>query len=412
MNAYLAIILASIAASWLLGVLSNHLSERHMQSDIPAELAGVYDEATYAKSQAYNRANLRFSSISETINVAMLFTVILAGGFNWLDLLVRSFELPPVLTGLLYFGGISLASGAFSLPFEIYQTFVVEKRFGFNTTTVGTFISDRIKGLILSGLIGGLLLGGVLYFFEQAGATAWLWCWGLAVLFTLTLTYVAPTWILPLFNTFSPLEEGELRQALQEYARKADFTLSGIFVMDGSKRSTKSNAFFTGFGKRKRIALFDTLIDNQETDEIVAVLAHEVGHSKLGHIKRRLVVGILKTGVVFYLMSLFIDSPGLFAAFGMEHMSTYAGLVFFVLLYTPVSMALSVVANAISRRHEFQADAFAARTTGRPRAMVSALKKLSANNLSNLTPHPLTVWLEYSHPPVLDRVRALTGIDK
>lgn len=352
---------------------------------------------------------MRFSTVSETFNTSLTFIFILAGGFNWFDLIVRSFDYSPIVTGLLYFGGISVASGLFSLPFEIYQTFVLENRFGFNNTTVATFISDRIKGLFLSAILGGLLLAGVLYFFEMTGSHAWLWCWGLAVTFTLTLTYVAPTWILPLFNKFTPLEEGELRTALEEYARKADFTLSGIFAMDGSKRSSKGNAFFTGFGRRKRIALFDTLIKEQTTEEIVAVLAHEIGHAKLGHIKKRLGVGIVKTGAVFYLMSLFLDSPGLFAAFGMEHQSVYTGLIFFVLLYTPVSMGLGIVSNAISRKHEFEADAFAASTTGQPEAMISALKKLSASNLSNLTPHPLAVWLDYSHPPVLARIHALDG---
>lgn len=220
MNAYLAIILTSLAASWFLGILSNFLSARHMQPTIPSELAGVFDDATYAKSQAYNKANIRFSSILDTFNVIMTFVVILAGGFNWLDIIVRSFELSPILSGLLYFGGISLASGLFSLPFEIYQTFVLENKFGFNTTTVSTFINDRIKGVILSGVMGGLLLSGVLYFFEKAGSFAWLWCWGLAVAFTLTLTYVAPTWILPLFNKFSPLEEGGFDKPLKNMPAK------------------------------------------------------------------------------------------------------------------------------------------------------------------------------------------------
>ena len=409
MNAYLVIILASLAASWFLCVLSNILNVRHLQPSPPAEFADAFDRNTYKKSQEYSKATMRFSTVSETFNTSLTFIFILAGGFNWFDLIVRSFDYSPIVTGLLYFGGISVASGLFSLPFEIYQTFVLENRFGFNNTTVATFISDRIKGLFLSAILGGLLLAGVLYFFEMTGSHAWLWCWGLAVTFTLTLTYVAPTWILPLFNKFTPLEEGELRTALEEYARKADFTLSGIFAMDGSKRSSKGNAFFTGFGRRKRIALFDTLIKEQTTEEIVAVLAHEIGHAKLGHIKKRLGVGIVKTGAVFYLMSLFLDSPGLFAAFGMEHQSVYTGLIFFVLLYTPVSMGLGIVSNAISRKHEFEADAFAASTTGQPEAMISALKKLSASNLSNLTPHPLAVWLDYSHPPVLARIHALDG---
>lgn len=407
MNIYLAVIIASIIGSWLLGVLSNLLNARHMTPAPPDEFTDLFDADTYAKSQAYNRASMRFSSITDSCSTALTLLVILAGGFNWLDILVRSLDLPPLATGLAYIGTLGLLSSSIGLPFEIYHTFVLENRFGFNRTSVATFIADRIKGLVLTGLLGGGMLAGILYFFEKAGPHAWLWCWGLAVVFTLVLTYVAPTWILPLFNKFTPLEDGELRQGLEAYAHKADFELTGIFVMDGSKRSTKGNAFFTGFGKRKRIALFDTLIDEQTVDEIVAVLAHEVGHSKRGHIKRRLCVGILKTGVVFYLMSLFMGSSGLFAAFGMEHMSTYAGLIFFVLLYSPVSLVLSILSNYISRKHEFEADAYAAETTGSPESMISALKKLSASNLANLTPHPLTVWLDYGHPPVLERIHAL-----
>ncbi|QJB55098.1 M48 family metallopeptidase [Pseudodesulfovibrio sp. zrk46] len=408
MNAFLVVILASLALSWLLGVLSNILGSRHLSPEVPAEFIDVYDAETYAKSQRYARASMRFSTLADTAGTVLTFALILGGVFNWLDVWLRTMEWGQIPTGLAYIGLLSLASYAVSLPFEIYQTFVLENRFGFNTTTVKTFVTDRIKGLVLNTLLGGGLLAGILYFFDKTGQSAWLWCWGLATAFTLGLTYVAPTWILPLFNKFTPLEEGELRTALVEYARKTQFELSGIFVMDGSKRSTKGNAFFTGFGKRRRIALFDTLIDDQDTSEIVAVLAHEVGHAKRGHIRKRLAVGILKTGVVFYLMSIFMHSPGLFAAFGMENMSNYAGLVFFVLLYTPVSLVLSVLANRVSRKHEFEADAYAAETTGDPGAMISALKKLSASNLSNLTPHPLTVWLDYGHPPVLERVRALS----
>lgn len=408
MNVYLAVILVSLILSWLLGVLSNALTARHMSPEIPEEFTDVFDVDTYARSQEYARASMRFSNVADTVSILVTLAVILLGGFNWLDGLVRSLGWSEISTGLVYIGLLSLASWALSLPFELYQTFVLEERFGFNKTTLGTFVADRAKGMVLTALLGGGLLAVVLYFFEKAGDAAWLWCWGVSVAFSLGVTYVAPTWILPLFNKFIPLEEGGLRDELENYARKADFELEGIFVMDGSKRSTKSNAFFTGFGRRKRIALFDTLIKEQTAEEITAVLAHEVGHSKRGHIRKRLVVGAFKTGVVFYLMSIFMTSPGLFAAFGMDHISNYAGLIFFVLLYTPVSLALSIVANFVSRKHEFEADAFAAQTTGRPGAMVSALKKLSATNLTNLTPHPLTVWLEYSHPPVLERVRALS----
>jgi len=408
LNVYLLVIIASLVASWLLGLLSDLLTGRAMRPEPPPEFADAFDPATYARSREYTRASMRFSCVTDTFNTAVIIVLILAGGFNWLDLAVRGPGLPPVLTGLAYIGALALVSALMSLPLEAYHTFVLENRFGFNTTTLRTFLLDRLKGVILSAVVGGVLVAGVLLFFREAGPFAWLWCWGFAVAVTLVLTYVAPTWILPLFNKFTPMEAGELRTAIEDYARRNGFELSGIFVMDGSKRSTKGNAFFTGLGRRRRIALFDTLIKDMETGEIVAVLAHEVGHAKLGHIRKRLLTGVAKTGLVFWLMSLFLNSRGLFDAFGMEHMSVHAGLIFFFLLYTPISMILSVLSNLSSRRHEFQADEYAARTTDDGgAAMISALKKLSARNLSNLTPHPLTVWLEYGHPPVMDRVRAL-----
>lgn len=410
MNVILAVIILSLLVSWMLGVASNILSARTTTPKPPEEMAGVFDDEKYRKSQRYNKASLRFSTVSDTANTLLTLGFILLGGFNWLDLAIRSLELSPIISGLAFIGTLSIASGLASLPFEIYHTFVLEERFGFNTTTVGTFIADRIKGFILTALLGGVLLTGVLYFFEFTGATAWLWCWALSVAFTVGLTYVAPIWILPLFNTFTPLEEGELKSAIERYVNTVHYTLSGIFVMDGSRRSSKGNAFFTGFGNQKRIALFDTLINDHDTEEIVAVLAHEVGHAKLGHIRRKLIVGIARAGLIFFLMSLAMDSPALFEAFGMEHTSNYAGLVFFLLLYSPLSIAISLFANATSRRHELEADHFAARSTGNPEAMVSALQKLSASNLSNLTPHKLTVWLEYGHPPVVQRIRALRGM--
>ncbi|CCH48253.1 M48 family metallopeptidase [Pseudodesulfovibrio piezophilus] len=412
MNIYFIIILVSLIVSWVLGVLSNLLTLRHMESTLPPELADIYDAKTYAQSQDYARSTMRFSTVNDTVSTLLIIVFFVLGGFNWVDGLVRSCSLPPIIAGLTYIGLLGVGSFVVGLPFELYETFVLENRFGFNTTTVGTFILDRVKGGVLTVFLGGVLIAGVLYFIQQTGTWAWVWCWTLTTFLSLGLTYVAPTWILPLFNSFKPLEAGELRDALEHFAKTADFELTGIFVMDGSKRSTKGNAFFTGFGKRKRIALFDTLIKTQSPEEIVAVLAHEVGHAKRGHIRKGLLSSVLKTGVIFYLMSIFITSPGLFAAFGMEHMSLYAGLVFFFLLYAPLSLVLAVVSNLISRKHEFEADAFAAESTGNPASMISALKKLSANNLSNLTPHSLTVWLEYSHPPVLERVRALSRFMK
>jgi STE24 endopeptidase len=411
-NAYLAVILGSLVGAWLLGLLSDILGARHLPPNPPPEFADAFDAPTYAKSREYARASMRLSAVTDTCDTLAIIAFILAGGFNRLDTAIRAQDLPPLATGLAFIGALALAASLLGLPFAAYRTFVHESRFGFNTTTVRTFVVDRLKSLALTVILGGPLIALVLLFFEQAGPQAWLLCWAVAVLFSLGLTYIAPTWILPLFNTFTPLEDGGLRRALDACARQAGFELSGVFVIDGSRRSTKGNAYFTGFGRRRRIALYDTLIKDQSVEEIVAVLAHEIGHAKRGHIKQRLAMGVARTGAVFFLMSLFMRSPGLFAAFGMEQMSVYAGLVFFVLLYTPVSLALSVAANAVSRAHEYEADAFAARITGNPGAMISALKKLSVSSLTNLTPHPLAVWLHYGHPPALARIRALAALSR
>ena len=407
MNIYLLIILVSLIGVWGLNLAANVLNLRALSPQPPEEFAGELDPEKYARSQEYARANIRLDTLTGAVDTGLLIGFILLGGFNAVDLWARGPGLGEIPTGLIFMAALGLLSFILSLPFDIYHTFVLESRFGFNTTSVGTYVMDKIKGLLLAVVIGGVLLTAILWFFRATGAWAWVWCWGFATVLTLFLTYVSPTWILPLFNKFTPMEDGELRTALEEFARQADFDLTGIFVMDGSKRSTKANAFFTGLGRKKRIALFDTLIKNHTTDEIVAVLAHEVGHSKLGHIRKQLITAVAKAGIMFFIMSLFLNNEQLFAAFGMAHVSIYAGLIFFALLYTPVSTVLALAGNKLSRVFEFQADAFAARTTGRAEYMISALKRLSVDSLSNLTPHPLTVVLEYSHPPVVERIRAL-----
>ena len=313
----------------------------------------------------------------------------------------------PVVNGLFFIGILVLLRALLSLPFSCYSTFVIEEKFGFNRTTLKTFVIDLVKGFVLAILLGVPIMALVLGFFEHAGPFAWLYCWGAVTLFTLVVQFLAPTLIMPLFNKYSPLEEGELRSAIMEYARSIDFPLQNIFVMDGSKRSTKSNAFFTGFGRNKRIVLFDTLIEQHTVEELVAVLAHEMGHYKKKHILKSILLGIAQTGLLFFLVSIFISYQGLFDAFHMQQTSVYAGLLFFGLLYTPVDFFIGLILQMISRHHERAADQFAINTTDTPEAMIDALKKLSVNNLSNLRPHPIYVFLNYSHPPVLERIRAI-----
>jgi STE24 endopeptidase len=406
-SAIILIILATLVLDFTMTGVADLLNLRNMKPDIPTEFQGIYEKEKYVTSQQYLKACTRFGFITSFFNLAVVLIFWFGKGFVFLDILVRSWTLGPVATGLCYIGILLLLKAIVSLPFSVYSTFVIEERFGFNKTTPALFMIDLIKSTLVAVALGSLLLGGILLFLEHSGPRAWLLCWGISALFTLAVQYIVPTWIMPIFNRFTPLEAGELRDAITQYADSIDFSLENIFVMDGSKRSSKSNAFFTGFGKNRRIVLFDTLIAEHTPRELVAVLAHEMGHFKRRHITRRLVMGIAQMGIIFFLISVCISHQGLFDAFFMDKKSVYAGLVFFGMLFSPVDIVLSMVLQAMSRRDEYEADRFAADTTPDKEDMVNALKKLSVHNLSNLFPHPFHVFLNYSHPPVLERIRAI-----
>ena len=407
MNIYAIIILVTIIFSFILDLISNLLNLKALDPKLPGEFQDVFDAEKYSKSQEYTKVNTRFGFITSIFSLVLTLVFWFAGGFEYLDNLVRTWDINFIWTGLLFIAILMFAKSFISLPFSIYHTFVIEEKFGFNKTTVKTFILDMIKGLGLGILLGGPLLAGLLAFFQYTGSYAWLYAWGATTVFTLIVQFIAPTWIMPLFNKFTPLEEGELRQTIMDYAKQVNFSLENLFVMDGSKRSSKSNAFFTGFGKHKRIALFDTLIEKHTVKELLLVLAHEIGHYKKKHIIKSMVISILHMGIMFYLLSIFLNHKGLFDAFYMQEMSIYAGLIFFGMLYSPVEMILSVFMQIFSRKNEFEADQYAAETTKDSQSMIDALKKLSADNLSNLTPHSFYVFLNYSHPPVLQRINAL-----
>lgn len=408
MNIFAVIILATLLIDFGLNLVADFYNLKSLDKGLPDEFSDVYDEETYNQSQKYTKVRTKFGFITSIFNLGILLAFWFSGGFQWLDELVRSWQLGGIWTGLVYIGLLLLARSILSLPFSIYSTFVIEERFGFNKTTPKTFVLDLLKGLGLGIVLGGPLLAGILAFFTFIDQYAWLYAWGAVTAFTLFIQFIAPTWIMPIFNKFEPLEDGDLRQKIREYADKVNFALEGIYVIDGSKRSSKSNAFFTGFGKNKRIALYDTLIDNHSDDELVAVLAHEIGHYKKKHIIKNMAISIVQTGIMFLLLSVFLNAEGLFDAFYMEQMSVYAGLIFFGMLYAPIDMIVSVFMQILSRKYEFEADEFAS-TTYRKEPMVNALKKLSKDNLSNLTPHPFYVFLNYSHPPVLQRIKAIRG---
>jgi STE24 endopeptidase len=411
MNIFTIIILAAILIDFVLEIVSNRLNLKALSKQLPDEFDGVYDEETYSKSQEYTRVQTKFGFITGTFDLILLLVFWFAGGFNWLDQWARGFDFGVIVTGLIFIGVLIIAKTIISMPFSIYSTFVIEERFGFNKTTPKTFVMDRVKGLLLSVVIGAPLLAGIIAFFEYGGTWAWVYAWLAVTAFSLVMQYIAPTWIMPLFNKFEPLEDEELREAIENYADKVDFPLQEIYVMDGSKRSSKSNAFFTGFGKNKRIALFDTLIENHTKEELVAVLAHEIGHYKKKHIIKNMGISILQTGIMFALLSIFLQVPALFDAFYMDQMSVYAGLLFFGMLYSPIETILGIAMQKLSRSHEYEADHFASTTIQNSEEMVNVLKKLSKDNLSNLTPHPFYVFLNYSHPPVLKRIQAIRNIN-
>lgn len=412
MNLFLVFIIAVLAGNYLLDLVVGILNARHVRTDVPEEFTGYYDEEKYRKSQKYLRENTRFGTVVETITTPAAIAFILLGGFNFVDRFARGFGWPPIPTGLIFAGVLLLGSNILSLPFSIYRTFVIEEKYGFNRTSPRTFVLDVLKGWCLAGIIGGIALSAVIWFFREAGSWAWFYCWVALTLFQIFLLFVAPAVIMPLFNKYVPLEEGELKEEIERYAKTQDFKMKGVFTMDGSKRSTKSNAFFTGFGKFRRIVLFDTLVEKHTVEELVSVLAHEMGHYKKKHILKTIILSILTTGLMFYILSLFINNQELFDAFGMQRTSVYASLVFFGFLYSPLAMVLSIFGNMLSRKHEYEADAFSVRTFRKPGAMITALKKLSVDSLSNLTPHPLKVFLSYSHPPVLERIRAIRDLSE
>jgi STE24 endopeptidase len=406
MNAYLIFILALLVFNWLLSLIVETLNVRNVSTEIPAEFQGIYDAEKYAKSQRYLRDNTRFGQIQAAIMLPLTIAFILLGGFRWVNGVALAASGHMIVQGLVFGGILIVLSQLVGIPFSIYDTFVLEERYGFNKTTPKTFVIDILKGLLLTVLLGAPIFALILWIFD-AVSFAWLWAWGALAVIGLFIQFIAPVVILPLFNKFTPLENGELRSKIEAFAAGQKFKLSGVFKIDGSKRSTKSNAYFTGFGKTKRIALFDTLIEKHTVGELVAVLAHEIGHCKRGHIKKGMVISLASSLLMFFILSLFISKQGLYAAFGIEGTPLYAGFIFFGFLYAPISMVLGIAGSILSRKHEFEADAFAAETTKEPTALIDALKKLSVDNLSNLTPHPLKVFLQYSHPPVLERIKAL-----
>ncbi len=397
------IIIAIIVVNFIKDKVLNALNAKHYNDPIPEELSDVYNEDEYKKSQAYKKTNYRFGIWSSTFSVVLTLVFLILDGFEYVDNIARSYSDSPVVIALLFFGIIMLASSLLTTPFSYYSTFVIEEKFGFNKTTKKTFVLDKIKSLLMMAILGGGILAIIIWIYQLTQEQFWLYAWGVVTLFMVFMNMFYSKLIVPLFNKQTPLEEGMLRNNISEYAKSVGFHLNKIFVIDGSKRSTKANAYFSGFGSEKRVTLYDTLINDLDEEEIVAVLAHEVGHYKKKHIIYNLAASVLLTGITFYILSIFISNPLLSNALGVSIPSFHVGLIAFGLLYSPISGITGLLMNHLSRKFEYQADNYA-KTTYRPQPLISSLKKLNKNSLSNLTPHPAYVWIHYSHPTLLQRV--------
>lgn len=383
-----------------------HLNGKMWSETLPEKLKGICLEENYRKTQLYEKDNTRLSFWSSTFNLAVILAMIIAGGFSFIDGIARTFSMNMIVIALIFFGIIGFASEIINIPFSWYDTFVIEKRYGFNTMTVRTFITDNIKSWFLVLLIGLPVLSLITWFYYKTGSIFWLYAWGLITAFTVFMNFFYSELIVPLFNKQTPLEEGTLRNKIEGYSTRTGFKLRNIYIIDGSKRSTKSNAYFSGFGPKKRIVLYDTLLKELTEDEIVAVLAHEIGHYKKKHVLLTLVSSILVTGFMLFLFSLVVDDPEMSRAMGAESSSFHLGLIVFGILYSPLSLLIGMVSNIVSRKNEFAADRFVKETYD-PVILASALKKLSVKNLSNLMPHPVYVFFHYSHPPLLQRLEKL-----
>jgi STE24 endopeptidase len=405
-SSLLTIIIAIVAINFVLEQFLEVLNRNSKQDQLPEELQGVYDAKKYRQSLDYRRANDRFHTITSAFSFALYVSLLATGFFGWLDTQLQPYFENPVWLALAYFGVLFLASDILTIPFQLYSNFVIEEKFGFNKMTLKTFWTDKLKGYLLTILLGGLLAGTFLYLVISIGQNFWLYFWAIAAVVMILLNMFYTSIFVPLFNKLVPLEEGALRTAIERYSQEVDFPIKNIFVIDGSKRSSKSNAFFSGIGKQKKVVLYDTLIENHSTEELVAVIAHEVGHYKKKHILSGLLFSVLQVGFTLFVLSLLIFNEQLSLALGADSLAIHINLIAFGILFSPISTMTGLMMNVWSRKNEFEADAYAA-TTYRGESLVNALKKLSAHNMSNLQPHPWYVFFHYSHPPLLQRLRAI-----
>ena len=400
------IIIAILVINFMVDKYLDYLNSKHFDDEIPKVLNDVYDDKEYYKSQDYKKENFKFSMIISFFSFVLTIAFFFFEGFFFVDQFARGYSDNPIIIALIFFGVIMIGSDLLTSPLSYYKTFVIEEKYGFNKSTKTLFFMDKLKGWFLMIILGGSILALIVWFYQQTGKSFWIYTWVFISVFSIFMTMFYSTLIVPLFNKQTPLQEGELKTQLEKFAQKVGFKLDKIFVIDGSKRSTKANAYFTGFGKKKRIVLYDTLINDLEPDEIVAVLAHEVGHYKKNHVIFNMILSLLLTGLTLYIFSFFIDSTLLSNALSVTKPSFHIGLIAFGVLYTPISELTGLIMNYISRKFEYQADNYAKINFGGPE-LIKSLKKLSKNSLSNLTPHKSYVFMHYSHPTLLQRVQHL-----
>jgi STE24 endopeptidase len=402
-------LLLIISADFILERVLTFLNNKSAKSAIPIELEGIYDEEKYAKSQEYNQESDRFGLWSASLSFLLTFLAIYFGWFGALDGWLRNFSPFEPVTTLMFFGVLFVLSDLIGIPFSLYRTFVIEEKYGFNKMTVKTFIIDKIKGYLLTLIIGGVLLSVLIYLIMIWGSGFWVYFWVVISVFMLFMNMFYASVLLPIFNKLVPMESGDLKNAIQNYSEKVNFPLKNIFVIDGSKRSSKGNAFFSGLGKQKKVVLYDTLIENHTVEELTAIFAHEVGHYKKKHIVQGVVISVLSIGFTLFLLSKMILNSEVSWAMGGEISAIHLNMLAFGVLYSPLSHIIGLFSNILSRKNEYEADAFAVITFG-GQPLIDALKKLSTDHLSNLTPHPAYVFFNYSHPPLIQRVKAMKSL--
>ena len=402
----LLIIIIITIVSYVFDQLLDYINLKSQKTDIPAEIESFFEREKYLKSLAYNRERTKFSFITSAFGFALSMGMLISGGFGWIDGILRPLAQNEILLALAFFGILMLASDILTIPFQCYSTFVIEEKYGFNKTSIKTFITDKLKGYVLGAVVGGALVALLIYMIQAIGPSFWIWFSIIAAVFILFINMFYTSLILPMFNKLTPLGDGDLKKSIEAFSQKVSFPLDNIFIIDGSKRSRKANAFFSGIGKKKKIVLYDTLISNHTTEELVAVLAHEVGHFKKKHIVWGYALSVVQIVFTLFILSLMVFNENLSIALGGSQLAIHLNLLAFGILYSPISGITGVLMNMYSRKNEFEADAYA-RATFDANALIDALKKLSVDNLSNLYPHPLYVFFHYSHPPLLKRLEAL-----